>query len=279
MTMPDAGARHVGAGGRDPQTAGTAIKLDRVSKAFGRHQVVAPLTTTFSPGAVAVLLGGNGAGKSTLLGMLGLLVRPTGGTIEFGGKSAEAAIAAGLRSRIGLLGHEPMVYRPLSGRQNLVFFGRLFGHGPEVAETWLNRLGLLAAADRPASTYSRGMLQRLALGRALIGSPRWLLLDEPFSGLDRSSQQVVRQEIAERADAGAVVIVVTHDILPLADVGRHVLVLEQGRLVHEASRETPLSRDELEALASRAISSSKEGAGVSAESEGPAGSSGGRKST
>ncbi|HEX8954475.1 MAG TPA: ABC transporter ATP-binding protein, partial [Polyangia bacterium] len=160
-----------------------------LTKVYGRQRALAGVDLTLRAGEATALLGPNGAGKSTLVGILSTLVSPTAGSVRYGG--ADAASAAQpeddeLRGAIGIIAHESHCYGDLTGHENLVFFARLYGvpDAHAAAERLLARVGLRDAARRAARTYSRGMLQRLALARALLHRPRLLLLDEPFTGLD-----------------------------------------------------------------------------------------------
>ena len=176
------------------------------------------------------LLGANGAGKSTLLSIAATLLEPSDGRVLYGDRTAEDAGPA-LRGRIGVLGHDLYIYPELTAAENLAFFGRLYGVD-DIDRAVAAALEMAVLADRAhdaAGSFSRGMRQRLALERALILSPRLLLLDEPFTGLDEPSSIALRRRLAAARDAGAIVIVTTHDLEALEPIVDETYVLVRGR--------------------------------------------------
>lgn len=219
------------------------VEAREVSKIFGRQRALSGVSLTLTRGRVVALLGPNGSGKSTLLSLFSTLSQPTSGSMHFGELSPERAKDA--RGAIGLLSHQALSYGDLSGVENVAFFARLYGRtdAEREARRLLAEFGLESAMERPAKTYSRGMLQRLGLARALIGHPSLVLLDEPFTGLDRRSTLRVMEEVrALRAD-GAIVLVVSHDMATTAELADESVVLLRGKLVHH--HHGSLSADEL----------------------------------
>lgn len=217
-----------------------------VSKIFGRHRALAKVDLTIERGRVTALLGPNGAGKTTLLWLFSTLSRPTSGTIHFGDLPPEKAKQA--RGRIGLLSHASLTYGDLTAHENVSFFGRLYGApDPEgEASRLLTEFGLEDAMHRPAKTFSRGMMQRLGLARALIGQPALLLLDEPFTGLDRASTRTVIELIARLRDEGTIVLMISHDMGTTAELADDVAILVRGKLAQR--HEGALSGDALREL-------------------------------
>jgi heme ABC exporter ATP-binding subunit CcmA len=211
------------------------VVLDDVSRHFGRRRAISHLSLSIRSGDIVGLLGPNGAGKSTLIGVLATLIAPTSGDVRFGGQPARA-VGPALRRAIGLLAHELHLYPELSARQNLTFFGRLYGIDASAIETALGRAGLADRADEDVAGFSRGMRQRLALERALLHAPRLVLLDEPFTGLDDRAVAIVSDRVRELAARGAIVVLATHD-LDLADglVSRVALVRDGRLAVDEAA--------------------------------------------
>jgi ABC-type multidrug transport system ATPase subunit len=182
-------------------------------------------------GEAVALVGPNGAGKSTLLSLLSTLARPTAGEITYDGRAA-SAWGPPLRSRLGVLGHDVSLYPELSARENLAFFGKLFGTS-DLADRVGDALrvaGLETRADTPVGTFSRGMRQRLAIERALLHGPDILLFDEPFTGLDESSAESLIARLASARAAGAAVIFSSHDFEQAERVATRVALLEDGRL-------------------------------------------------
>jgi heme exporter protein A len=223
------------------------VELRGVTKSYGRIFALRPLDLRIEAGRACVLLGSNGAGKTTLLGILATLLRPTAGEVRYG--SLGAHDGERLRATIGVCAHSSLCYGDLSGRENLELFGRLYRVGDPRARAaeLLERVGLQAAADRASRTYSRGMTQRLSIARALVHSPRLLLLDEPFSGLDRESARAVadllRDEGRER-----MMVLATHDFDAASGLGRHAVVLRGGRLKAECRADMPLEGTALRRL-------------------------------
>ncbi|MBE7454426.1 MAG: ABC transporter ATP-binding protein [Kofleriaceae bacterium] len=215
------------------------VAVRKVGKRFGPYRALAGVDVELAAGEVCALLGPNGAGKSTLLGILSTLVRPSSGEIAYVEGDRPRALDDRLRREIGLLAHASLCYGELTAVENLVFFARLYGvtdpHGR--AHALLDEVGLDARArERAARTYSRGMLQRLALARALVAGPSLLLLDEPFTGLDRGGALALGQRLGQARAEGAIVLVVTHDLEAIAAVTDHVVVLRRGQLAHVEKR-------------------------------------------
>ncbi len=233
-----------------------AVEAREVTKIYGRHRAVFRVNVGLRPGRALALLGPNGAGKTTLLWMFSTLVRPTKGTLHFGGIAPERASLA--RRHVGLVSHEPLSYGELTALENVAFFGRLYGlDDPKSrAEALLDELGLGHAMHRLARAFSRGMRQRLGLARALIGQPALLLLDEPFSGLDRASIETVVRCIGALRDQGAMVLMVSHDMDTAALLADETVVLNRGQVV--AAEDGAKSAKALRAFYREAIASSQE---------------------
>ena len=210
----------------------STVEARSVSKIYGRHRALWKVDLTLHPGRVVGLLGPNGAGKTTLLWLFSTLSRPTSGTMHFGDLPPERAGDA--RGFIGLLSHAALTYGELTAVENVSFFGRLYGASdPEgQARSLLTTFGLEDALDRPVKSFSRGMLQRLGLARALIGRPALVLLDEPFTGLDAASTRAVIEQIEQLRADGAMVLMISHDMSTTATLADEVAVLVRGRLAH-----------------------------------------------
>jgi ABC-type multidrug transport system ATPase subunit len=173
-----------------------------LEKRYGRKRALRPLDLALERHGFLVVTGANGSGKSTLLRLVAGLVAPTRGSLE---------VRADRRG-VGYLGHEALVYRDLTGLENLDFYGRLY-RVPERRERigmLLERFGLWEARGERASAYSRGMLQRLALCRALLHDPELLVLDEPFTALDEEGAALLDRQLGELRDERTVLLS-THD--------------------------------------------------------------------
>jgi heme exporter protein A len=221
------------------------VELRGISKTYEKRRALSGVELDLRAGEVMALLGANGAGKSTLLSLLGTLLRPTSGTIRYGNLEGDA-----VRRHIGVVGHESMCYGDLTGLANVEFFARLYEvkAAKARAQELIGRMGLDAAADRPARTYSRGMLQRLALARALIHRPQLLLLDEPFTGLDRGGVELLGALLLEERARGAILVVTTHDFAAVAPAIDRVVVLRRGKVAHDGPASSDRSPVALEAV-------------------------------
>jgi len=185
-----------------------AIELDGLTRRYGDRVALDDVTLAVAPGTTLVVFGPNGAGKSTLLRILATLLRPHGGVVRVLGRDLPDDGWA-VRGRIGLLTHEPLMYRDLSGRENLRFHARLHGVPFARVEELLERVGLKLRADDRVHTYSRGMVQRLAVCRAVLHDPDVLLLDEPRANLDPAAADLVEPLIG--AASGSTRVVTSHD--------------------------------------------------------------------
>jgi heme exporter protein A len=185
-----------------------AIELDGLTRRYGERVALDDVSLTVPAGATLVVFGPNGAGKSTLLRVLATLLRPHSGVVRVLGRPLPDEGWA-VRGRIGLLTHEPLLYRDLSGRENLRFHARLHGVPFARAEQLLEQVGLKLRADDRVHTYSRGMVQRLAVCRAVLHDPDVLLLDEPRANLDPVAADLVEPFIG--AASGRTRVVTSHD--------------------------------------------------------------------
>ncbi|HVY97742.1 MAG TPA: heme ABC exporter ATP-binding protein CcmA [Solirubrobacterales bacterium] len=206
--------------GADPRPK-PAIRLAGLRRDYGDRAALDGVALELVAGQSLVVLGPNGAGKTTLLRILATLLRPSGGEVTVLG-CALPGEAWKLRGRIGYLGHEPLLYRDLSGRENLRFQARLHGLGREAGERRiaevLAAVGMERRADERVAELSAGMRQRLSICRCVLHEPELLLLDEPDSNLDAEGREVARALIGP--GAGRTRVVVTHDperFLPEAD--------------------------------------------------------------
>ena len=227
------------------------VRVAGVSKRYGHHRALSAVDAELRAGSLCAVLGPNGAGKSTLLGILSTLIRPSAGEVVYERAGERLPDGPELRDRIGVLAHESFVYGELTAYENLRFYGRLYGVADveRRARELLDEVGLEPRArDRAARTYSRGMLQRLALARALIHAPPLLLLDEPFTGLDRTGSAALGRSLAVARRDRRVVLVVTHDLEALDGVCDHVIVLRRGRVVLDERSEAGFSHAELKEM-------------------------------
>ncbi len=174
------------------------------------------------------VLGHNGAGKSTLLRVLATLLRPHAGEVRLLGEAIPERGFA-VRGRLGLLAHEPLLYRDLSGRENLSYHARLHGVAQERVQALLDSVGMGARGDDPVMLLSRGMTQRLAVCRAVLHAPELLLLDEPRANLDPGAAQLLEPLIGKAS--GATRVITSHDPQSALSEADMVLALRDGQAV------------------------------------------------
>jgi heme exporter protein A len=167
-----------------------ALEIDGLERNHGERRVLEGVSLTLDAGQTLVVFGPNGAGKTTLLRVLATLLRPHGGSVRVLG-SALPREGWAVRGRIGMLGHEPMLYRELSARENLRYHARLHGCAQARVDEMLERVGMSGRADEALRTLSRGMVQRVAIARAVLHDPELLLLDEPYAHLDPAARELI----------------------------------------------------------------------------------------
>jgi heme ABC exporter ATP-binding subunit CcmA len=212
-----------------------AIELHGLVRRFGERSVLQDVSIQVPPGATLAVLGRNGAGKSTLLRILATLLRPHAGEVRVLGEALPRRAFA-VRGRLGLLAHDPLLYRDLSARENLGYHARLHGVASKRVEEVLEAVAMRERADEPVRLLSRGMVQRVAVCRAVLHRPSLLLLDEPLANLDPAATELVAPLIGR--PSGATRVLTSHDPrAALADADL-VLGLEGGRaaFVAEPSR-------------------------------------------
>ena len=207
------------------------LAFDGVTVDYGRSRVLSRVSFTCRAGSLTGIFGPNGAGKTTLLRLASGRARPSRGRVVYG--DGGGTLSAAMRGRIGWLGHDPGLYPELTAAENLRFFAALHGIAdPEArAGEALDHARLRDRAADPVGSFSRGMRQRIGLERALIAAPRIVLLDEPFTGLDETSSQLLLARLAALRDGGAIVLLSTHDPARIERLLDAAVVLRGGRLM------------------------------------------------
>jgi heme exporter protein A len=208
------------------QDSPAVIELTEVTRHFGERTVLRDVTLALPEGATLAVLGRNGAGKSTLLRILATLLRQHGGTVKLFGEELPRQ-AWKVRGRLGLLGHEPLLYRDLTGRENLTYHARLHRVPITRVDEALRSVQMDRRADDPVRLLSRGMVQRLAVARATLHQPSLLLLDEPKSNLDPAAGDLVEPLIGRAS--GATRVLTSHDPQAALAEADLVLALKDGR--------------------------------------------------
>jgi heme exporter protein A len=203
-----------------------AIELRGLARHFGERTALRDVSVTVAAGATLAVLGRNGAGKTTLLRILASLLRPHAGEVQLFGEPLPARAHA-VRGQLGLLGHEPLLYRDLSGRENLQYHARLHRIEPGRVDEVLAAVQMERRASDPVRLLSRGMIQRLAVARAVLHRPRLLLLDEPRANLDPAASELIEPLIGRAS--GCTRVLTSHDPRAALAEADMVLALKDGR--------------------------------------------------
>lgn len=219
-----------------------AVEAAGVWKFYGDFPALREVSFQAEAGSCLALLGRNGAGKTTLLRIVAGLARAGRGQVRIlGGDPRERAT----RRKVGVLGHGISLYDELSAEENLELFARLYGlpDSSKRARAWLERTGLDRVRDARVREFSRGMRQRLAIGRAFLHDPAVLLLDEPFTALDDRATALLQDLLREGLAQGRTVVLSTHQLREALELATHVALLVRGRLAHTGERTAEMLAD------------------------------------
>lgn len=228
-------------------TGEPAVRATDLSRSFGSRHAVRGVSLSLVAGDCLALFGPNGAGKTTLLRMLGGLLRPTSGSAWIEGVPLPGD--ADVRSRVGLVSHQTMLYDALTARENVEFSARMHGLRDVrgATDSVLARLGAASYAAAPVRSLSRGMQQRVSVARAIVHSPSVLLADEPFTGLDSAGASALSAMLAELRDSGSTIIIVTHNLDEALALCTAAAIMRDGRFVRVDRAPIP-ARDEYTSL-------------------------------
>jgi heme exporter protein A len=213
-----------------------------VTKRFGHVRALRGIDFRLAVGESLAVFGPNGAGKTTLLRVLAGLLKPDSGEVLFGGQRLVRGNASH-RRRVGLISHHSLLYDGLTAAENLAFYARLYGiAGPRAAAARaLAGVGLEARAADQVGTFSRGMIQRLAIARALLHDPEVMLLDEPFSGLDQRAAAALRDLLGRLRAEQRTMVLVTHNIDEGLELATQVAIQVAGRFASLGRRDGDLA--------------------------------------
>lgn len=219
-----------------PPTTTEAIVVERLAHRYGPSWALDRLDLSVPWDQRVAILGPNGAGKTTLLRILATLLRPTAGRAVIGGLALPAQAAA-VRRHIGLVAHQTFLYGELTARENLHFYGRLYGVAdlPERAEYLLEVVGLGGRAEERVRGFSRGLQQRLALARAIIHDPPILLLDEPDAALDVAGAELLDRLMMDGRGRRRTVVLTTHNLDHALALAERAVILRRGRVAADLS--------------------------------------------
>ncbi|MBN1303892.1 MAG: heme ABC exporter ATP-binding protein CcmA [Anaerolineales bacterium] len=213
------------------------ISVRKLVKRFGLKMILRGLDFEVQPGEFVALLGPNGAGKTTFLRILASLSRPSMGSVTIAGFSLPKEAAA-VRVRLGVVSHQPLLYGNLTAEENLNFYGRMYAvQGLEERITQvLEMVGLSVRRRDLVRTFSRGMQQRLAIGRAVLHDPQVMLFDEPYTGLDQDASNMLDGVLSTVASQGRTVVMTSHDLARTEALATRFDILSRGVIAASASR-------------------------------------------
>jgi heme ABC exporter ATP-binding subunit CcmA len=208
------------------------LEIKGLKKSFGLKPILRGIDLELNQGERKALMGANGAGKTTLLRILAGLAAPSAGAVHIAGLDLTRD-AQRVRQLVGFVGHQPYLYDELTALENLLFFGRMYAvkDAQQHARALLHRVGLEKRVRDQVNTLSRGQLQRLALARALLHSPRLLLLDEPDTGLDEQGNELLELLLDEHVAQGGAALLATHHLAHALKLGDSIVTLDNGRIV------------------------------------------------
>lgn len=212
------------------------ILCEKVVKKYGDTIALRGVDLSINEGDFLVLLGPNGAGKTTLIKILCGIIRPTSGSATVSGMDVHDPE---VRKKVGVISHMTLLYNNLTAMENLVFYANLYNvPEPEArAQELLKSVELDNRADDFAKNFSRGMMQRLSIARALVADPDFIFLDEPFTGLDQHSATLFKGLLADLHKQGKTVLMITHDIEAGIALSTRTTILKSGRMVYDEPTE------------------------------------------
>ncbi len=213
------------------------ITVKKLVKRFGLKTVLRGVDFEVQPGEFVALLGPNGAGKTTFLRILSSLSRPSLGEVNVAGYQLPNQ-AAQVRARLGVVSHLPLLYGDLSAEENLRFYARMYNlpnYELRITEV-LEMVGLEARRRDLVRTFSRGMQQRLAIGRAILHDPDVVLFDEPYTGLDQDASSMLDDVLKTVAAKGRTVVMTSHDLARAEDLATRFDILSRGMISASATR-------------------------------------------
>ena len=214
------------------------IEVKKLIKRFGLKTVLRGLDFEVQPGEFVALLGPNGAGKTTFLRILASLSRPSMGHVNIAGYHLPKQAAA-VRARLGVVSHMPLLYNDLTAEENLRFYARMYGltqYEVRITEV-LEMIGLEQRRKDLVRTFSRGMQQRLAIGRAVLHDPDVMLFDEPYTGLDQDASSMLDGVLQTVAGQGRTVVMTSHDMARAEDLATRFDILSRGVIAASSTRE------------------------------------------
>jgi heme exporter protein A len=215
-------------------SSGAIIEVRDLSRSFGRITALDRINLSVQGGEFLTVFGPNGAGKTTLIGILSSLVKPSSGKIFFNGKPVREDLNQ-LRRVIGVIEHQPLLYAQLTARENLRFYGQMYDVDSldHRIEEVLKAVDLLPRSGDLSGTFSRGMIQRLSIARAMLHQPSIYLLDEPYSGLDQHSGDKLRDMLSVLKSQGKTILMTTHNLERGFELSDRNVIMVNGRIEYD----------------------------------------------
>ncbi len=210
------------------------IDIKGLTKQADNKLILRGIDLSIPQGETVAILGPNGAGKSTLLKVLATLIKPTTGQVVINGLNLKKNQLE-IKKLFGYLPHSSLLYEQYSPLENLVFFGKLYGvkNPEERAIELVKEVGLSFFLNEPVKNFSRGMIQRIAIARAIIHDPKILYLDEPHTGLDQGAIGILNHVIVSMKEKGTTTLMVTHDFKQAAEICDRILIVKNGKIVDD----------------------------------------------
>jgi heme exporter protein A len=210
------------------------IEIKKLTKQADNKLILRSVDLSINKGETVAILGPNGAGKSTLLKVLATLIKPTSGLIKINGLDLKKNHLE-IKNLLGYLPHSSLLYDHYSPLENLVFFGNIYGvdNVEQRAIKLVKEVGLSFFLNEPVKNFSRGMIQRIAIARAIIHDPEILLLDEPHTGLDQGAISILNNVILSMKEKGATTLMVTHDFKQAAEICDRIIIVKNGKIVDD----------------------------------------------
>ncbi|WP_040208136.1 ABC transporter ATP-binding protein [Neobacillus jeddahensis] len=210
------------------------IEIKKLTKQADNKLILRSVDLSIKKGETVAILGPNGAGKSTLLKVLATLIKPTSGQVVINGLDLKKN-AISIKKLLGYLPHSSLLYDHYSPLENLIFFGNIYGVNKveEKAIKLVKDVGLSFFLNEPVKNFSRGMIQRIAIARAIVHDPEILLLDEPHTGLDQGAISILNNVILSMKEKGATTLMVTHDFKQAAEICDRIIIVKNGKIVDD----------------------------------------------
>lgn len=226
----------------------TMLELKNVTKVLGNKLILRNISLSLGEGETLAVVGPNGAGKSTFFKCTVGLLQPSGGEIILDGEIIKKKSVA-VKKKIGFLGHESFLYSNLTPIENLKFYGKLYKVSDleHKSMNLLKEVGLYLFRDVPIRSFSRGMLQRLAIARVLLAEPNILMLDEPHTGLDQEAVALLNKIIKDKQKNGTSILIISHDFEQVHTLADRVAILKKGVIVDTIQLDGKMSLNEMKA--------------------------------